>query len=87
MATYVITHEVEDVDRWISSPKRAEAFGTLGATVREFRDPEGSSKVAIVAEIPDFDAFQEFIKSDEAAEAMKHDGVNPDTILVFEEGK
>jgi len=87
MATYVITHEVEDVDHWISSPKRAEAFATIGATVREFRDPAGSNKVAIVAEIPDFDAFQEFLKADQAAEAMKQDGVNPDTILVFEEGK
>jgi hypothetical protein len=44
MATYVITHEVEDVDRWISSPKRAEAFSKIDATVREFRDPEGSNK-------------------------------------------
>ncbi|MGH2922430.1 MAG: hypothetical protein ACRDKH_00165 [Solirubrobacterales bacterium] len=87
MATYVITHEVEDVDRWLSSPKRAEAFETIGATVREFKDPGGSNKIAIVAEIPDFDAFQEFLKSDEAAEAMKHDGVNPDSILVLSEGK
>ena len=87
MATYVITHEVEDVDHWISSPKRAEAFSRIDATVREFRDPEGSNKVAIVAEIPDFDAFQEFLKGDEATEAMKADGVKPETILVFEEGK
>jgi len=87
MATYVITHEVEDVDHWISSPKRAEAFGKIGATVREFRDPEGSNKVAIVAEIPDFDAFQDFLNGDEAQEAMKHDRVKPDTIAVFEEGK
>ena len=87
MATYVITHEVEDVDHWLSSPKRAEAFATIDASVREFRDPDGSSRVALIAEIPDFDAFQEFLKGDEAAEAMKADGVKPDTILVFEEGK
>ena len=87
MATYVITHEVEDVDRWLNSPKRAEAFATIDATVREFKDPGGSNRIAIVAEIPDFDAFQEFLKGDEAEEAMKSDGVKPDTIVVFEEGR
>ena len=86
MATYLITHEVDDVDHWMASPKRAEAFKTIDATVRPFRDPEGSNKVGLIAEIPDFDKFQEFIQSDEAAEAMKHDGVKPDTILVLSEG-
>ena len=30
MATYVITHEVDDVDHWLSSPKREEVFGPWG---------------------------------------------------------
>jgi hypothetical protein len=85
MATYLITHEVDDVDHWASSPKRAEAFSQIGATVRPFTDPEGSNKVGLIAEIPDFDAFQEFIKGDAAAEAMKEDGVKPATILVLGE--
>jgi len=85
MATYLITHEVDDVDHWAKSPKRAEAFETIGATVREFTDPEGSNKVGLIAEIPDFDAFQEFIKSEQAAEAMKDDGVRPETIQVLAE--
>ncbi len=86
MATYVITHEVDDVESWLSSPTREEVFGPIGITVRPFRDPEGSNKVALVAEIPDMDAFQEFMKTDAAAEAMKHDGVRPETILVLSEG-
>ena len=86
MATYVITHEVNDVEKWLSSPKRAEALGTIGVTVRTFRDPDGSNKVALVAEIPDMDAFQEFMKTDAAADAMKHDGVKPETLLVLSEG-
>ena len=85
MATYVITHEVDDVDHWWSSPKREEVFGPLGVTARTFRDPGGSNKVALVAEIPDMDAFQEFMNSDEAADAMKHDGVRPETLLVLAE--
>ena len=86
MATYVITHEVDDVEHWLSSPKREEVFGPLGVTVRTFRDPDGSNKTALIAEIPDMDTFQEFMKSDAAADAMKNDGVHPETILVLSEG-
>src|SRR4051794_22628367 len=86
MATYVITHEVDDVEHWLSSPKREEVFGPMGVTVRTFRDPEGSNKVALIAEIPDMDAFQEFMKTDAAADAEKNDGVRPETLLVLSEG-
>ena len=86
MATYVITHEVDDVERWLSSPKREELFGPIGVTVRTFRDPEGSNKTALIAEIPDMQAFQELMDSDAAGDAMKYDGVNPETLLVLAEG-
>ena len=86
MATYVITHEVDDVEHWLSSPKREEVFGPIGITVRPFHDPQGSNKVALIAEIPDRDAFQEFMQSDAAADAMKFDGVKPETVLVLGEG-
>jgi hypothetical protein len=85
MATYVITHEVDDVERWMTSPKREEVFGPLGITVRTFRIPAGSSKTALIAEIPDIEAFQEVMKSEAAADAMKHDGVHPETLLMFSE--
>ena len=87
MATYVITHEVDDVDKWLSSSKREEVFGPIGVTVRTFSDPNGSSKTALIAEIPDIEAFQELMKSDAAAEAMKHDGVKPETLLLLSEGQ
>jgi hypothetical protein len=86
MATYVITHEVEDVEHWLSSPKREEVFGPIGISVQPFRDPQGSNKVALIAEIPDMDAFQEFMQSDAAADAMKYDGVKPETVLVLAKG-
>jgi hypothetical protein len=86
MATYVITHEVDDVEHWLSSPKREEVFGPIGVTVRPFRDPEGSNKVALIAEIPDMNAFQELMQSDAAADAEKYDGVKSETILVLSEG-
>ena len=85
MATYVITHEVNDVGHWLSSPNREELFGPMGITIRTFRDPDGSNKTALIAEIPDIEAFQEVMKSEAAADAMKHDGVNPETLLMFGE--
>ena len=83
MATVMIFHEVDDVAKWVASPKREEAFATVGATVRTFVDPEGSNRVGIIAEIPDMDAFQAMLTSDMAAEAMKHDGVRPETIVLL----
>ena len=87
MPTYVITHEVNDVERWLSSPKREEVFGPMGITIRTFRDPDGSKKTALIAEIPDLEALQEVMKSEAAADAMQHDGVKPETLLLFDEAQ
>jgi hypothetical protein len=46
-------------------------------------DPTGSNLVGIVADIPDLDAFQEWLTTDVATEAMQHDGVRPDTIRML----
>jgi len=85
MATYLITHDVDDVEHWWTSPRREEIFGPLGITMRTFRDPGGSNTVGLIAEIPDIDAFQEFMKSDTAAEAIRHDGVRIETLLLLQE--
>ena len=85
MATYLITHEVDDVDHWSNSPKRAEVFAPLGITLRTFRDPAGSDRVGLIAEIPDLDAFNEFLQTETAAEAIRHDGVRIETLLVLAE--
>ena len=83
MSTVMITHEVDDVGHWISSPKRDELFPALGITHRTFVDPAASNLVGIVAEVPDLDAFQEWLNTATAAEAMTHDGVRPDTIRML----
>lgn len=85
MATYLITHEVDDVDHWWSSPKRAEVFEPLGITLRTFRDPAGSNRIGLIAEIPDLEAFEEFLQTETAAEAIRHDGVRMETLLVLAE--
>jgi hypothetical protein len=85
MATIMIFHEVDDVAHWVASPKRGEAFASVGATHRTFVDPEGSNRIGIIAEVPDMDEFQKMLQSDMAAEAMKHDGVRPETIVLLVE--
>ena len=85
MSTVLIFHEVDDVDHWVKSPKREEIFGPLGVTARTFIDPENTNRVGLIAEIPDMDAFQKMLQSEAGAEAMKHDGVRPETILVLVE--
>ena len=86
MATFIIIHEVDDVDHWLAAPTREEVFGPLGITLRTFVDPQNANRVGLIAEIPDFDAFQEFMQTPAAAEAMKSDGVRPETLVVLAEG-
>ena len=81
MPTLLVFHEVDDVDHWLASPKREEFFGPLGMTARTFRDPEGSNRVGLIFEVPSIEAWQAALESEEAAEAMKFDGVRPETII------
>lgn len=86
MPTVLAFHEVEDVDHWLNSSRREEVFGPAGITVRAFRDPLGSNRVGLIMEVPDMDSLQEVLASDATPEAMQHDGVRPQTLLILEEG-
>jgi hypothetical protein len=85
MATLIAFHEVDDVEHWVSSSKREEVFAPLGISMRTFRDPAGSNRVGLIAEIPDMAAFGDFMQTDAAAEAMKADGVRAETMLILDE--
>lgn len=85
MPTLMIFHEVDDVEHWLSSPKRKDVFGPLGITVRTFIDPAKSHRVGLIAQIPDMETFQRIMESEAAAEAMKFDGVRPETLLMLVE--
>jgi len=86
MRTIMIFHEVDDVDHWLNSPRRQEFFGPLGMTARTFVDAERSNRVGLIAEVPSMEAFEEAMQGPGAAEAMKFDGVRPETIVVLTEG-
>src|SRR2546430_14838830 len=81
METLLVFHEVDDVDHWLSSPKREELFGPLGMTARTFRDPAGSNRGGLIVEGPDVAASQEALETEAAAEAMEVGGVRPEAIL------
>jgi hypothetical protein len=84
MPTFLVFHEVDDVDHWLHSPGRQNAFGPLGITAQLFTDPEKSNRVGLIVEVPDMEAFQKFMQSEAAADAMKSDGVRPGTLLMLE---
>ena len=86
MATYLAFHEVDDVEHWLKSGKREEFFGPHGITARTFRDPNRSNRVGLIVEIPDFAAFERLMQTEGAAEALKHDALHPDTLLILTEG-
>jgi hypothetical protein len=85
METLLVFHEVDDVDHWLKSPKREEFFGPRGMSAKTFRDPGGSNRVGLLVEVPDMATWQEALQSEEAAEAMKQDGVRPETMLALAE--
>ena len=85
MTTMIVFHEVDDVDHWLASPKREEFFGLMGMTARTFIDPEHTNRVGLIVEAPDSGTFRRALESKEAAEAMKHDGVRPETVVMLVE--
>jgi hypothetical protein len=85
MATFLVLHEVDDVEHWLRSPRREEVFGPLGFTARTFVDPADARRVGLIVDGPDLGTLQEFLKTDAAADAMKEDGVRPDTLVLLVE--
>jgi hypothetical protein len=83
MAEIIAFLEVEDVDQWLRSSKRQELFGPLGITGQLFTDPANSNRVGLIANVPDMEAFQKAMQSEQAAEAMRFDGVRPETLVIL----
>ena len=83
MTMVVVTHDVNDVRHWLASTKREEIFGPMGVSLKTFVDPAGSKLVGLVGNIPDMAAFQKFMGTQAAADAMKQDGVRPETLRIL----
>jgi hypothetical protein len=84
MPTLIGYHEITDAQHWLSSPKREELFGPLGITnIRTFVDPQNPTRAAVLMDVPDMDAFQAAMQTQAAADAMSHDGVLPETLVIL----
>ena len=86
MPTVIAHHDVKDRAHWLASPKRAEVMGQLGVTnIRTFVDPQNPNHVGLMADVPDLNALMEAMQSPEFGEAMQHDGVLPETVVILVE--
>lgn len=84
MTTVIAIHNVDDVTHWLNSPKRAEFFNAHGMTVKTFVSPGEERRVGVIIEnVPSIEALTEALQGADAAEAMKYDGVHPDTVELF----
>jgi hypothetical protein len=83
MPKLIATHEVDDVAHWLASPKRAEVFASVAKDIRTYVDPSNPNRVGVSMDVDDMNAFEAVIKSEAGAAAMKHDGVRPETLVVF----
>jgi hypothetical protein len=89
MPTVLGHHDIsKGKDHWLSSPKREEIFGPLGVTnIRTFVDPQNPNHVAVVMDVPDLGPLMAMMEGQEAAAAMDHDGVMPETLVLLVEEK
>jgi hypothetical protein len=86
MPTVIAHHDVRDKDHWLASPKREEVFGPLGVTnIRTFVDPQNPTRVAVLMDVADMDAVMAAMQTEALAEAMAHDGVLPETLVILVE--
>jgi hypothetical protein len=86
MPTVIGYHDVKDTQHWLASPKREEFFGPLGVTnIRTFVDPQQPTRVGVLMDVANMDAVMNAMQTPEAAAAMEHDGVLPETLVILVE--
>ena len=86
MPTVIAYHDVKDTDQWLASGKREEVLGPLGVTnIRTFVNPEQPTKVGLLMDVADLDRVMSALGTQEAADAMAHDGVVPETVVMLVE--
>src|SRR5580693_3136336 len=86
MPTVIAHHDVKDSQRWLASPKREEFFGPLGVTnIRTFTDPQNPTRVAVLMDVANLDATIAALQTAAASDAMDHDGVLPESLVILVE--
>ena len=79
MPKVVITHAVEDIDRWLQGKegRRAAIESGTGSNVTDYVAADGSKNVAVTADVADLAALQGMLESPppEVLAAMQEHGV------------
>lgn len=84
MPTVMAYHDVKDTKHWLASPLRKQIFEPIGVTnIRTFTDPQMSNRVGLVMEVADMEKLKAFMQTKAAADAMAHDGVLPETLVIL----
>ena len=73
-----------------SSQCNVYACGLVGqylvaANIRKFVDPQNPTRVAVLMDVPDMDAFKAAMQTKAATDAMASDGVVPESLVVLVE--
>jgi hypothetical protein len=88
MPRVVVTHAVEDVERWLSgnAGRVAAVESGSGSNVTDYVAHDGSNNVAISADVSDLPAMQAMLASPppEVAAAMAEHGVIPPLTVYVE---
>lgn len=92
MTTLLAFHHTDDGDKWARAwqgdDTRHEMFDKIGVKCRTFRDPKDPDTGAVLLDISDMQAFDQFMASDEGQRAMAEDGLKVETLrLMTEFGK
>ena len=86
MPTVFAYHDVKDTDHWLASGKRDEFFGPLGVTnIRTFVDPTNPTRVGVLMDVSDMDAVQAALPTQAGSDAMEHDGVVAESLVILVE--
>ena len=87
MPKVVITHSVQDIDRWLQG--KAERAGTIesgtGSNVTDYVAQDGSNSIAVTADVADPEAMKSMLAAPpaEVVERMEaHGVVQPLTVYI-----
>ena len=79
MPKVVVTHAVEDIDRWLQGKegRRAAIESGTGSNVTDYVAADGSNNIAVTADVADLEALQGMLASPppEVLAAMQAHGV------------
>lgn len=86
MPKMVVTHAVVEIERWLQGKaERAEVIGRYATDVTDYVAADGSSNVAVSADIQDMEGLQKLMESpspEDAAAQERHGVIQPISVYI-----